>query len=86
MQAQQLNTNDNSEQPYEMQSQMLTQQDENAQQYDISDREVLNYVKQTNPQVYEKLKQLSPEDQLRAFSMMRGNGTEQQNTETEGDL
>ena len=86
MQAQQLNTNDNSEQPYEMQSQMLTQQDENAQQYDISDREVLNYVKQTNPQVYEKLTQLSPEDQLRAFSMMRGNGTEQQNTETEGDL
>lgn len=86
MQAQQLNLNDNSEQPSEMQSQMLNQQDENAQQYDVSDREVLNYVKQTNPQVYEKLTQLSPEDQLRAFSMMRGNDSEQQNTETEGDL
>lgn len=86
MQAQQVNPNDNSEQPSEMQSQMLNQQDENAQQYDVSDREVLNYVKQTNPQVYEKLTQLSPEDQLRAFSMMRGNDSEQQNTETEGDL
>ena len=37
----------------------------------IGDEEVLEYIKQTNPEVYEKLMSLSPEDQQRAMAMMR---------------
>lgn len=38
---------------------------------DISDDEVLTYIKQNNPQIYEQLMRLSPEDQARALLMMR---------------
>lgn len=52
---------------------------------DISDQEVLAYIKQNNPQVYEQLLRLSPEDQQRAMAMMRnGAGGAQQNVV--GDL
>lgn len=52
---------------------------------DISDQEVLAYIKQKNPQVYEQLLRLSPEDQQRAMAMMRnGAGGAQQNVV--GDL
>ncbi|MBQ2934387.1 MAG: hypothetical protein IJE02_07235 [Clostridia bacterium] len=37
----------------------------------IGDEEVLEYIKQTNPEVYEKLMSLSPEDQQKAMAMMR---------------
>ncbi len=56
---------------------------------DISDQEVLEYIKQNNPQVYEQLMRLSPEDQQRALAMMRNGGSElQQNTDPNvvGDL
>ncbi|MBQ8740803.1 MAG: hypothetical protein IJY79_04560 [Clostridia bacterium] len=54
---------------------------------DIGDGEVLKYIKQNNPQVYEKLMSLSPEDQQRALSMMRNStGGAQQNENMVGDL
>lgn len=56
---------------------------------DISDQEVLAYIKQNNPQVYEQLLSLSPEDQQRAIAMMRNGGNAaQQNTDPNvvGDL
>lgn len=53
----------------------------------IGDGEVLAYIKQNNPQVYEKLMSLSPEDQQRALSMMRNSaGGAQQNENMVGDL
>ncbi len=55
----------------------------------IGDNEVLEYVKQTNPEIYEKLMSLSPEEQQRALAMMRNGGSElQQNTDPNvvGDL
>lgn len=54
----------------------------------IGDEEVLEYIKQTNPEVYEKLMSLPPEDQQRAMAMMR-NGTGSapvQNENMVGDL
>ena len=39
---------------------------------DTTDDEVLEYLKQTNPQAYEQLMRLSPEEQQQALSMMRG--------------
>lgn len=39
---------------------------------DTTDDEVLEYLKQTNPQAYERLMRLSPEEQQQALSMMRG--------------
>ncbi len=60
---------------------------------DISDDEVLQYLQQTNPQVYEKLMALSPEEQAQALSMMRNGGQssqsanmQTQNPEIVGDL
>ena len=54
----------------------------------ISDDEVLEYVKQTNPQIYEKLMSLSPEEQQKALMMMRQGGSSPTNTSTQevGDL
>lgn len=54
----------------------------------ISDDEVLEYVKQTNPQIYEKLMSLSPEEQQKALMMMRQGGSSPTNTGTQevGDL
>lgn len=53
----------------------------------ISNQEVLEYIKQNNPQVYERLISLSAEDQQIALEMMRNsvNGT-QQNEDTVGDI
>ncbi len=54
---------------------------------DIGDEEVLEYIKQNNPQVYEQLMRLSPADQQRALVMMRnGAGGAQQNENMVGDL
>ena len=54
----------------------------------IGDEEVLEYIKQTNPEVYEKLMSLPPEDQQRAMAMMRnGAGSAAvQNENMVGDL
>lgn len=38
---------------------------------DIGDEEVLAYIKQNNPEVFDKLMQLSPEEQKRVLAMMR---------------
>ncbi len=59
------------------QQQMMAAQQNDAQVSqnvapdDISDEEVLEYIKENNQQVYEQLMQLSPEDQQRAMAMMR---------------
>ena len=58
---------------------------------DISDEEVLEYIKQNNPEVYERLMALPPEDQQRAMAMMRSGGASAQggqntNREAVGDL
>ena len=54
----------------------------------IGDGEVLEYIRQTNPEVYERLMSLSPEDQQRAMAMMRNNtgGAPAQNESMVGDL
>ena len=72
----------------QMQAKTQIQPDEvSEQQSYVSDEEVLNYVKQNNPELYEKLTQLSPEDQARALSMMRGSEYEtQENSNIEGDI
>ncbi len=44
---------------------------EAEQSQQIGNTELLEYVKANNPQVYEQLMQLSPEDQARAIEMMR---------------
>ncbi len=75
-----------------MQQQEMTQQQMAAQPNitpdDVGDDEVLEYIKQNNPDVYEKLISLSPEDQQRALSMMRNgaDGAQQQNENMVGDL
>lgn len=67
------------------------EQQENMSADDISDYEILEYMKQNNPKLYEEFLRLSPEDRLRAFSMMRANNTsepvqENFNNKVEGDL
>ena len=87
-----INSRKQQEQQAQMQAQMQAktqiQPDEvSEQQSYVSDEEVLNYVKQNNPELYEKLTQLSPEDQARALSMMRGSEYEtQENSNIEGDI
>ncbi len=69
--------------------QMMTQQPEAPVSPDqIGDDEVLEYIKQNNPQVYEQLMRLSPEDQQRALTMMRtgAGGAQSQNENMVGDL
>ncbi len=54
---------------------------------DITDEEVLTYIKQKNPEAYERLMSLSPEEQAMALSMMRnGSGSAQQNENMVGDI
>ena len=54
---------------------------------DIGDEEVLAYIKQNNPEIFEQLMRLSPQDQKRALSMMRnGRGDTQQNERMVGDI
>ena len=54
---------------------------------DIDDEEVLEYVKQNKPDVYEQLTGLSPEEQQQVLSMMRGgNLAEQKNEQEVGDV
>ena len=49
---------------------------------EISDDEVIEYIRQNNPSVYEELTNLSNEDQKKALLMMRGNYEEKlQNAE-----
>lgn len=50
---------------------------------DISDQEVLFYLKQNNPEIYEKLLNLSPEDQQRALYMMRNSLSNEQQGQTQ---
>lgn len=75
-----------------MAQQMAAQQQMTAESSvtpdDIGDEEVLSYIKQNNPEVYEKLMSLSPEDQHRALSMMRNGagGAQSQNENMVGDL
>lgn len=84
------------------QSQMQPQSTEAAQQQDmppelpteeaeqqsyISDEEILNYVKQNNPELYAELSNMSPEDRARVLGMVRSNESDYpQNTEMKGDL
>lgn len=73
----------------QQQAQMIQQQvaEPDVTPDDIGDEEVLDYLKQNNPQVFEKLMSLSPEDQRRAMAMMRNaTGNEQQNENMVGDL
>ncbi len=51
---------------------------------EIGDEEVLEYIKQTNPEIYERLMSLSPEEQQRVLMMMRQGGQSAQ--DVEGDL
>ncbi len=51
---------------------------------EIGDDEVLEYIKQTNPEIYERLMSLSPEEQQRVLMMMRQGGQSAQ--DVEGDL
>ncbi len=44
---------------------------------EISNQEILQYIKAENPQVYEQLMSLSPEDQERALSLMRDHSQQQ---------
>ena len=70
-----------------MQQTMAQQQiaaQSNVAAEEIGDAEVLEYIKQSNPEVYEQLMKLPPEDQQRALAMMRQRGQNQQNVE--GDL
>lgn len=61
---------------------------------DVSDDEVIEYIRQTNPQIYEQLMALSPEEQTQALAMMRNGGQspeqsappQTQNPEVVGDL
>lgn len=54
---------------------------------DIGDEEVLAYIKQNNPEIFEQLMRLSPQDQKRALAMMRnGRGDTQQNEKMVGDI
>ncbi len=58
----------------------------NVSSDDISDSEVLEYIKQNNPQIYEQLIRLSPDDQMRALQMMRNGGEAPQNENVVGDI
>jgi len=56
---------------------------------DIGDDEVIEYVRQTNPEIYERLMSLSPEEQQRALMMMRQGSSSaptSENTQEVGDL
>ena len=74
------------------QQQAMMQQQSTAQPNvspdQIGDGEVLEYIRQTNPEVYERLMSLSSEDQQRAMAMMRNNtgGAPAQNENMVGDL
>ena len=88
----------NSRKQQEQQAQVAAQQQAMMQQQaaaqpnvtpdQIGDGEVLEYIRQTNPEVYERLMSLSPEDQQRAMAMMRNNtgGAPAQKENMEGDL
>lgn len=69
-----------------MQGQVAAQPEVSPDQ--IGDGEVLEYIRQTNPEVYERLMSLSPEDQQRAMDMMRNKmgGAPVQNENMVGDL
>lgn len=55
-------------------------------QQQISNEEVLEYIRQNNPEVYERFMRLSPEDQQRAMAMMRGGEVGEKNDEMVGDM
>ncbi|MBR6502287.1 MAG: hypothetical protein IKT42_02485 [Clostridia bacterium] len=75
------------EQQAAMQQQAMAQQNEASVSTDeIGDAEVLEYVKQNRPDVYERLMRLSPEDQQKALTMMRNGATTQTNTQEVGDI
>lgn len=72
-----------------MQKQAMTQQqtitEPNVAIDNTSDEEVVEYIRQNNPDVYEQLMSLSPEDRARALSMMR-NGASTQSEDSVGDI
>ena len=53
---------------------------------EIGDEEVLEYIRQNRPDVYEQLMRLSPEDQQKAMSLMRSGAATQTNTQEVGDM
>ena len=59
---------------------------QNVAPQQISDEEVLEYVRQNNPEIYERLMSLSPEDQQRAMAMMRGGKVGEKKDEMVGDM
>ncbi len=72
-----------------MQKQAMTQQqtitEPNVAIDNTSDEEVVEYIRQNNPDIYEQLMSLSPEDRSRALSMMR-NGASTQSEDSVGDI
>ena len=54
-----------------LQSQQAQNEIEGVSPDDISDTELLEYIEQNNPQVYEQLMALSVSDQVKALQMMR---------------
>ncbi len=69
-----------------MQQQAMAQSNEaeNVSLDEIGNEEVIEYIKQNNPQVYEQLMKLSPQQQQEALMMMRNGGQATQNVV--GDL
>ena len=53
------------------QQQAMTEQSASVSPEQIGDDEVLEYVRETNPEIYDRLMSLSPEEQQRALEMMR---------------
>ena len=51
--------------------QYVSEEAVNVSTDDISDEELFEYLKQTNPQLYERLIQLSPEDRAKVLTIMR---------------
>ncbi len=92
----------NARKQQEQQAQMAAQQQATAQEQAMSakqsasvspepigDDEVIEYIRQTNPKIYEQLMSLPPEQQQQALSMMRNGGSAaptNANTQEVGDL
>ena len=68
-----INTRKQQEKQAISQQEMTQKQDaiNTVTSYEISDQEVLEYIRQNSPQLYEQLMRLSPKEQARAFAMMR---------------
>ena len=80
--------NTRKQQKMQMQQQAINEQklqESEVSPDDISDREVIDYLRQNNPKIFEQLMRLSPENRIRALNMMR-NGTQNEPYNTEQEV